>query len=242
MALLEVREVSSGYGQVEALHKVSFAVNQGEVVTLLGTNGAGKTTTLRTLSSLIRPRSGEIWFDGKRIDGLSPTQVVRLGIVHVPEGRRIFPGLTVRDNLILGTSNRSGLPRTQLMAEVKEQLQRFPVLAPLASALGWTLSGGQQQMLAIARGLMGRPRLLMIDEASLGLAPVAVQQVFDTVAEIRESGTTILLVEQNATVALAVADRGYVLDAGSIVIEGTGRELLTNPEVSHAYLGHEQSD
>jgi branched-chain amino acid transport system ATP-binding protein len=171
MSLLELRNVSAGYGQVEVLHGVSLTVEPGEVVALLGANGAGKTTTLRTISGTLKLRSGEVWFDGVRIDELSPRQVVCRGLVQVPEARHIFPGLTVRDNLLLGMSNRGRVSRSQAAADVDEQLRLFPVLRDRADALGWALSGGQQQMLAIARGLIAKPRLLLIDEASLGLAP-----------------------------------------------------------------------
>jgi branched-chain amino acid transport system ATP-binding protein len=216
MPLLELRNVSSAYGSVEALRGVTLHVDAGEVVTLLGANGAGKSTTLRTISGLIRPTTGEIWFEGSRIDTLSPEQIVRLGISHVPEGRRIFPGLTVRENMMLGI---------------------FPDIKRFEDALGWTLSGGQQQMLAVARGLMARPKLLLLDEPSLGLAPVIVQQLFATIREIHALGTTILLVEQNAHMALSVAARGYVLETGNLKVEGTTTQLLDNEEVRAAYLG-----
>lgn len=237
MPLLEVRNVSAGYGEVEVLHGISLTVEPGEVVTLLGANGAGKTTTLRTISGTLRPRSGEVWFDGKRIDQLSPREIVCRGLVQVPEARHIFPGLTVRDNLLLGMSNRGRVPKSQAAAEVEEQLLLFPVLRERGSALGWTLSGGQQQMLAIARGLIARPRLLLIDEASLGLAPVTVKQVLGIVREIRQRGTTVLLVEQNAAVALSLADRGYVLEAGALALEGAAEKLVSDARVSRAYLG-----
>jgi branched-chain amino acid transport system ATP-binding protein len=237
MSLLELRNVSAGYGQVEVLHGVSLTVEPGEVVALLGANGAGKTTTLRTISGTLKLRSGEVWFDGVRIDELSPRQVVCRGLVQVPEARHIFPGLTVRDNLLLGMSNRGRVSRSQAAADVDEQLRLFPVLRDRADALGWALSGGQQQMLAIARGLIAKPRLLLIDEASLGLAPVTVKQVLEIVREIRRRGTTVLLVEQNAAVALSLADRGYVLETGELALEGTAGQLSADVRVSHAYLG-----
>jgi branched-chain amino acid transport system ATP-binding protein len=237
MSLLELRNVSAGYGQVEVLHGVSLTVEPGEVVALLGANGAGKTTTLRTISGTLKLRSGEVWFDGVRIDELSPRQVVCRGLVQVPEARHIFPGLTVRDNLLLGMSNRGRVSRSQAAADVDEQLRLFPVLRDRADALGWALSGGQQQMLAIARGLIAKPRLLLIDEASLGLAPVTVKQVLEIVREIRRRGTTVLLVEQNAAVALSLADRGYVLETGEMALEGTAGQLAADVRVSHAYLG-----
>ena len=235
--LLELKNVASYYGSVQALKSVSLRVEQGEVVTLLGANGAGKSTTLRTISGLLRPASGEVWFDGQPIHNMAPEKIVRLGISHVPEGRRIFPGLTVRENIMLGTSNRGSLPKKQMEQEVGEMFEIFPVIKPFEKALGWTLSGGQQQMLAVARGLMAKPKLLLLDEPSLGLAPVIVQQLFATIRIIHARGTTILLVEQNANMALSVANRGYVLETGEMKIEGSPKELLGNEEVRAAYLG-----
>jgi branched-chain amino acid transport system ATP-binding protein len=237
MPLLELKNVASYYGSVQALKSVSLRVEQGEVVTLLGANGAGKSTTLRTISGLLRPASGEVWFEGQPIHDMAPEKIVRLGISHVPEGRRIFPGLTVRENIMLGTSNRGRLPKKQMDEEVAEMFGIFPVIKPFEHALGWTLSGGQQQMLAVARGLMAKPKLLLLDEPSLGLAPVIVQQLFATIREIHARGTTILLVEQNANMALSVANRGYVLETGEMKIEGSPKELLGNEDVRAAYLG-----
>jgi len=237
MPLLELKNVASYYGSVQALKSVSLRVEQGEVVTLLGANGAGKSTTLRTISGLLRPASGEIWFDGQPIHGMATEKIVRLGLSHVPEGRRIFPGLTVRENIMLGTSNRGRLPRKQMDEEVAEMFDIFPVIKPFEHALGWTLSGGQQQMLAVARGLMAKPKLLLLDEPSLGLAPVIVQQLFATIRVIHARGTTILLVEQNANMALSVANRGYVLETGEMKVEGSPKELLGNEQVRAAYLG-----
>lgn len=237
MPLLELKGVASYYGSVQALKSVSLRVEQGEVVTLLGANGAGKSTTLRTISGLLRPASGEVWFEGQPIHGMAPEKIVRLGISHVPEGRRIFPGLTVRENIMLGTSNRGRLPKKQMDEEVAEMFDIFPVIKPFENALGWTLSGGQQQMLAVARGLMAKPKLLLLDEPSLGLAPVIVQQLFGTIRAIHARGTTILLVEQNANMALSVANRGYVLETGEMKVEGSPKELLGNEEVRAAYLG-----
>jgi branched-chain amino acid transport system ATP-binding protein len=235
--LLELKNVASYYGSVQALKSVSLRVEQGEVVTLLGANGAGKSTTLRTISGLLRPASGEVWFDGQPIHDMAPEKIVRLGISHVPEGRRIFPGLTVRENIMLGTSNRGRLPKKQMEEEVAQMFDIFPVIKPFENALGWTLSGGQQQMLAVARGLMAKPKLLLLDEPSLGLAPVIVQQLFATIRVIHSRGTTILLVEQNANMALSVANRGYVLETGEMKIEGSPKELLGNEQVRAAYLG-----
>jgi branched-chain amino acid transport system ATP-binding protein len=237
MPLLELRNVSSAYGSVEALRGVSLHVEKGEIVTLLGANGAGKSTTLRTISSLIKPTSGEIWFEGQRIDPLAPEQIVRMGISHVPEGRRIFPGLTVKENIMLGSTARGHLSKQAMADGVEEMFGIFPDIKRFADALGWTLSGGQQQMLAVARGLMAKPKLLLLDEPSLGLAPVIVQQLFATIREIHARGTTILLVEQNAHMALSVAARGYVLETGSMTVEGTTSQLLDNEEVRAAYLG-----
>jgi branched-chain amino acid transport system ATP-binding protein len=237
MPLLELRNVASYYGSVQALKGVSLRVEQGEVVTLLGANGAGKSSTLRTISGLLRPAAGEVWFEGQPIHAMAPEKIVRLGISHVPEGRRIFPGLTVRENIMLGTSNRGRLPKKQMEEEVERMFEIFPVIKPFEHALGWTLSGGQQQMLAVARGLMARPKLLLLDEPSLGLAPVIVQQLFATIREIHARGTTILLVEQNAHMALSIANRGYVLETGQMKVEGSPRDLLDNEEVRAAYLG-----
>jgi len=237
MALLELRDVHSAYGNVQALKGISMHVEAGEIVTLLGANGAGKSTTLRTISGMMPDTSGEIFFDGKSIRQTSPEGIVRMGIAHVPEGRRIFPGLTVRENLMVGTSARGRLTKAQMEGEIEEMYAIFPDLKRLSTALGWSLSGGQQQMLAVARGLMSHPRLLLLDEPSLGLAPLIVQQLFATIRTIRERGMTVLLVEQNANMALSVADRGYVLVTGRLTVEGTPKELLDNEEVRAAYLG-----
>jgi branched-chain amino acid transport system ATP-binding protein len=237
MPLLQLKNVSSAYGSVEALRGVSLHVEKGEIVTLLGANGAGKSTTLRTISGLIRPTTGEIWFEGQRIDTVSPEHIARLGISHVPEGRRIFPGLTVKENIMLGSTGRGRLSRQAMADGVEEMFAIFPDIKRFADALGWTLSGGQQQMLAVARGLMAKPKLLLLDEPSLGLAPVIVQQLFATIRHIHGLGTTILLVEQNAHMALSVAARGYVLETGSMTVEGTTAQLLDNEAVRAAYLG-----
>lgn len=240
MPLLELRNVTSFYGSVQALKGVSLRIEPGEVVTLLGANGAGKSTTLRSISGLVPAAAGEILFMGQPIHRLGPEAIVRMGISHVPEGRRIFPGLTVTENLMLGASNRSGVLKAQMRAEVGEMFGIFPDLERLSNALGWSLSGGQQQMLSVARGLMARPKLLMLDEPSLGLAPIIVQQLFAVIREIRKRGMTILLVEQNAHMALSVADRGYVLETGRLIVEGSPDQLLDNEEVRAAYLGGTQ--
>ncbi|WP_460902176.1 ABC transporter ATP-binding protein [Paraburkholderia jirisanensis] len=235
--MLELNNIESHYGHVQALAGVSVHVEQGEIVALLGANGAGKSTTLRNISGLVPPTRGEIRFNGVAIERASPEKIVRMGIAHVPEGRRIFPGLTVKENIMIGSSPRGRLSKRVLEAEVDEMYAIFPDLKRLSSALGWSLSGGQQQMLAVARGLMSKPKLLLLDEPSLGLAPIIVQQLFATIRAIREHGTTVLLVEQNANMALSVADRGYVLSTGRVLVEGTPAELLNNEEVRAAYLG-----
>lgn len=237
MSLLELKSVVVRYGEVEAVDGVSLVVEAGEVVTLLGSNGAGKSTTLRAISGLAKPVSGDILFEGQSIVGLKPEEIVCRGIAHVPEGRRVFPGLSVRENIMLGASNRRGLKTSQIRREADEMFDLFPDIRRFADALGWTLSGGQQQMVAVARGLMAKPRILLLDEPSLGLAPVIVQAVFAIIAEIRRRGTTVLLVEQNARMGLSVADRGYVLETGKLVLSGDPTQLWSNEEIRAAYLG-----
>jgi branched-chain amino acid transport system ATP-binding protein len=237
MSLLELENVVTAYGKVEALKGLTLRVEQGEIVALLGSNGAGKSTTLRTISGLIRPLSGTMRFLGQPIDRLSPGAIVKLGVAHVPERRRVFPGLTVRENILLGGSNRVRASRRELETEAERMFALFPELKPFANVLGWKLSGGQQQMVAIARGLMAQPKLLLLDEPSLGLAPLIVQQVFQIIAGIRGQGTTVLLVEQNAHLALSIGDRGYVLETGRLVAEGNPESLWSNDEVRAAYLG-----
>ncbi len=237
MSLIALEDLTIRYGGIEAVHGISLSVEQGEVVTLLGANGAGKSTTLRAISGLAKPASGDIRFEGRSILGLGPEAIVRLGIAHVPEGRRVFPGLTARENIMLGASSRGRMAWRILAAETDEMFDLFPDIRASADTLGWTLSGGQQQMVAVARGLMAKPRLLLLDEPSLGLAPVIVQKVFSIIAEIRRRGTTVLLVEQNARMALSVADRGYVLETGRLALSGTPTELWSNDDVRAAYLG-----
>jgi branched-chain amino acid transport system ATP-binding protein len=237
MSLLELENVVTAYGKVEVLKGLTLNVEQGEIVVLLGSNGAGKSTTLRTISGLIHPRSGTMRFLGQPIDRLSPEAIVKLGVAHVPERRRVFPGLSVRENILLGGSNRSRASRRELETEVEQMFVVFSELKPFANVLGWKLSGGQQQMVAIARGLMAQPKLLLLDEPSLGLAPLVVQHVFQIIAGIRAHGTTVLLVEQNAHMALSIGDRGYVLETGRLVAEGNPEALWTNDEVRAAYLG-----
>jgi branched-chain amino acid transport system ATP-binding protein len=237
MPLLSLEGLNVRYGEIEALRGLSLSIESGEVVTLLGANGAGKSTTLRAISGLNKPASGDVLFDGKSIAGLGPEAIVKLGIAHVPEGRRLFPGLTARENIMLGASNRGRIAKTELIRESDEMFDLFPDILPFADSLGWMLSGGQQQMVAVARGLMAKPRLLLLDEPSLGLAPVIVQKVFSIIGEIRRRGTTVLLVEQNARMALSVADRGYVLETGRLAVSGKPAELWSNDEVRAAYLG-----
>jgi branched-chain amino acid transport system ATP-binding protein len=235
MALLEISDLVVRYGEIEALRGVSLTVDPGQVVTLLGANGAGKSTTLRAISGLAKPAAGDILFDGKSIAGLGPEAIVRMGISHVPEGRRIFPGLTVKENIMLGASNRR-VASSELSREADAMFDLFPDIRKFTSSLGWTLSGGQLQMVAVARGLMAKPRLLLLDEPSLGLAPVIVQAVFKIISEIRRN-TTVLLVEQNARMGLSVADHGYVLETGRIVLGGKPGELWGNEAIAAAYLG-----
>jgi branched-chain amino acid transport system ATP-binding protein len=237
MKLLEIEGLHARYGAAEVLKGLSLRVDEGEIVALLGANGAGKSTTLRAISGLVPHVSGTLNFAGKSLLGMKPEGIVRLGVAHVPEGRRVFPGLTVRENILLGGSNRKGVGRRVLERETDEMFGFFPDLKRLEHALGWTLSGGQLQMVAVARGMMARPKLLLLDEPSLGLAPLIVQQVFRIVADIRARGTTVLLVEQNAHMALGVADRGYVLETGSLLVSGRPDELWGNEDVRAAYLG-----
>ena len=237
MPLISLDGLVVRYGEIEAVRGLSLAVEAGEVVALLGGNGAGKSTTLRAISGLLKPAAGDVVFDGKSITALGPEAIVGLGIAHVPEGRRVFPGLSARENIMLGASNRGRIAKATLIRESDQMFELFPDILPFADALGWTLSGGQQQMVALARGLMARPRLLLLDEPSLGLAPVIVQKVFSIIAEIRRRGTTVLLVEQNARMALALADRGYVLETGRLAVSGKPAELWSNDAVRAAYLG-----
>ena len=232
--MLEVRDLHVSYGEIRALKGVSFRVGQGEVVALLGNNGAGKTTTLRAISGLLAPREGDVVFEGGSLVGVASHAIVRLGVTHVPEGRRIFNRLSVLENLEMGAFTRSD-------PAVREDIDRvfsiFGRLQERRTQVAGTLSGGEQQMLAIGRALMAKPRLLLLDEPSMGLAPVLVEQIFETVQTINRQGVTILLVEQNAAMALSIAGRGYVLETGGIVLEGSARDLADNPEVRRAYLG-----
>jgi branched-chain amino acid transport system ATP-binding protein len=233
--LLEITGLSVYYGGIHALEELSLVVHPGEVVTLIGANGAGKSTTLRSISRLLPARRGRIVYGGQEIGRLRPDEVVRLGIAQVPEGRRMLARQSVLDNLLLGAYTRSD--SVEIQTDVEQQFQRFPVLAQRRRQLAGTLSGGEQQMLAIARALMSRPRLLLLDEPSLGLAPLVVRAIFGTIQELHAAGVTILLVEQNAHAALQIADRGYVLEAGRLAMSGPAASLLTDDRVRRAYLG-----
>jgi branched-chain amino acid transport system ATP-binding protein len=233
--MLAVEEIHVYYGNIAALKGLSFTVERGEIVTLLGSNGAGKSTTLRTVSGLLRPRRGMLAFEGKRLDGVQAHDVVGLGIAQSPEGRRIFPRMTVSENLDLGAYLRKDA--AGIAQDRENVLELFPRLRERISQKAGTMSGGEQQMLAVARALMARPKLLLLDEPSMGLAPVLVDLIFDTISRIREQGTTVLLVEQNALAALRVADRAYVLESGSLKLAGSSAELANDPEIVKAYLG-----
>jgi len=233
--MLKIDDLHVYYGEIHALKGVALEIRRGEIVTLLGNNGAGKTTTLKSISGLLAPRHGRVVLEGDDLSGLPAHEVVQRGVAHVPEGRRIFNRLTVRENLAMGAYRRKDADG--VAADLERVLSLFPVLKARAGQVGGTLSGGEQQMLAIGRALMARPRLLLLDEPSMGLAPVVVEKIFDTVVDINRQGTTILLVEQNAAMALAVAHRGYVLETGTIALFGTAAELAENAEVRRAYLG-----
>lgn len=233
--MLEVENLNVYYGAIHALKGISFHVEKGEIVTLIGANGAGKSTTLSTLSGLLRSRTGKIIFQGGDISSTEPQDIVKLGVVQSPEGRRIFATLTVLENLEMGAFLYND--RARIEQDLEAVLQRFPRLRERRKQLGGTLSGGEQQMLAIARALMSRPSLLLLDEPSMGLSPILVEQIFEIIRDINTQGTSILLVEQNAQMALSIADRGYVLETGRVVLEGLGQELLANPTVMEAYLG-----
>jgi branched-chain amino acid transport system ATP-binding protein len=234
--MLSVESVSSGYGKILAIKDISISVKAGEVLVLLGANGAGKSTLLRTISGALRPRTGRIFFQDHKIDGKKPHAIVKMGIIQVPEGRGILTRMSVRENLEMGAYIRSD--KTDVAGDLQKVFQKFPILRDRADQSAGTLSGGEQQMLAIGRGLLGRPKLLLLDEPSLGLAPVVVAFIFETVQNLRDQdGKTILLVEQNANQALAVADRGYVMETGRIVLEGKSKDLRDNEEIQMAYLG-----
>jgi branched-chain amino acid transport system ATP-binding protein len=238
MALLEMHNVHTFYGNIHALRGITLKVEEGEIVTLIGSNGAGKSTTLRTISGLLTPREGEITFDGRRIDRVPAHSLVSLGIAQSPEGRRIFPRLSVRENLEMGAYTRNAR-NGEFETDLKRVFELFPRLKERVDQKGGTLSGGEQQMLAIGRALMAHPRVLLLDEPSMGLAPILVEQIFNIIQNINQQGTTVLLVEQNALMALGIAHRGYVLQTGEIVLQDTASHLQENPMVQKAYLGME---
>ena len=235
MSMLKVENLSVHYGMIQAVRDVSFEVNEGEVVSLIGANGAGKTTILRTLSGLVRPSAGQIEFLGQEIQKMPAQKIVASGLSQVPEGRHVFPGLTVLENLEMGAFLKKN--REENQANLKKVFSRFPRLEERKNQDAATLSGGEQQMLAMGRALMSTPKLLLLDEPSMGLAPIFIQEIFDIIQDIQKQGTTVLLIEQNANKALAIADRGYVLETGKIVLSGTGKELAASDEVRKAYLG-----
>jgi len=238
--LLEVLDLNVYYGAIHALQGISFNVDEGEIVTLIGANGAGKSTTLKTVSGLLHPRSGQITLRGEPLINVPAQDIVRKGIIHVPEGRKIFAPLTVAENLEMGAFTRN--KPAEIQASMERVFKSFPRLKERLAQLGGTLSGGEQQMLAIGRGMMAQPKLKLLDEPSMGLAPILVEQIFDIIFDINQRGTSILLVEQNAQMALAIADRGYVLETGEIVLNGTGEELMNDPKVQAAYLGGESEE
>lgn len=232
--MLKVENLSVHYGMIQAVHEVSFEVKAGEIVSLIGANGAGKTTILRTISGLIRPSKGTITFEQQRIEKAAPQKIVANGLSQVPEGRHVFAGLTVQENLEMGAFLRKD---NEVKKDYQQVFKKFPVLEERLQQNAATLSGGEQQMLAMGRALMSKPKLLLLDEPSMGLAPIFIKEIFSIIQEIQKQGTTILLIEQNANMALSIADRGYVLETGRIVLEGTGAELLESDEVKKAYLG-----
>lgn len=235
--MLSIKSLSVNYGYITALRNLSLEVNEGEIVTLIGGNGAGKTTTLMAISGLVDKLGGEVLFKGINIAGLAPDKIVKMGISHVPEGRKIFPSLTVYENLVAGTFGNPSLSKQRISELFDKNYELFPRLAERKGQAGGSLSGGEQQMLAIARAMMMDPELIMLDEPSLGLAPILVEEIFGLILKIRERKKTVLLIEQNASMALSIADRGYVLENGVITLEGSGGDLLRNPDVKRAYLG-----
>ncbi|MCC2879525.1 ABC transporter ATP-binding protein [Enterocloster sp. OA13] len=235
--MLKVENLVVSYGHINALRGISFEVNQGEIISLIGANGAGKTTALMAVSNLAGKESGRISFMDRDITAMPPHKIVKMGICHVPEGRKIFPELTVYENMISGSFGNPNLGRERMDELVEEQFTMFPRLRERRNQAGGTLSGGEQQMLAIARGLMMDPKIIMLDEPSLGLAPIVVEEIFELIQKIRDYGKTILLIEQNASMALSIANRGYVLENGTVTLTGSGRDLLSDREVQRAYLG-----
>ena len=233
--MLEVKNLSVHYGMIQAVRNVNFKVNEGEIVSLIGANGAGKSTILKTLSGLIHPSEGEILYLGENIASTSAKQIVEKGLVQVPEGRHVFPGLTVKENLELGAFLRKD--KEEIQKDMEAVFERFPILKERKDQDAQTLSGGEQQMLAMGRALMSRPKLLLLDEPSMGLAPIFIREIFKIIQEIQKTGTTVLLIEQNAKMALSISNRAYVLETGSVVLSGTGQELLESDEIQKAYLG-----
>ncbi len=238
MAMLKIENLKVNYGYISALRDVSIEVDTGEIVTLIGGNGAGKTTTLMAISNLVNKADGTVLFKDRDVSYMSPDKIVQMGLSHVPEGRKIFPALSVYENLIAGTMGNPSLSKQRIEELLDFSFELFPRLKERTKQHGGSLSGGEQQMLAIARGLMMDPSLIMLDEPSLGLAPILVEEIFEMIVEIRKAGKTILLIEQNAAMALAIADRGYVLETGDVVLHGTGKDLLVDPAVMKAYLGY----
>lgn len=236
--ILKIEHLSVNYGYISALDDISMHVDEGEIITLIGSNGAGKTTTLMSVSGLTNKAQGTIVFKDRDITKMAPDKIVKLGMCHVPEGRKIFPALTVYENLIAGSLGNPSLSKSRVQELVEEQYQLFPRLKERINQAGGSLSGGEQQMLAISRGLMMDPEIVMLDEPSLGLAPIIVEDIFELILKVRDMGKTILLIEQNASMALSIADRGYVLENGKIIMEGKGKELLEDPKVKDAYLGN----
>ena len=235
--MLSIKNLSVNYGSISALRDENIEVRSGELVTLIGGNGAGKTSTLMAISNLVPKSGGAIMFKGKDITNLAPDKIVKMGLAHIPEGRRIFPALTVYENLVTGTMGNPSIKNKDIPLLIEEQYALFPRLKEREKQAGGSLSGGEQQMLAIARGLMLKPDIIMLDEPSLGLAPIIVEEIFELLAKLKADGKTILLIEQNASMALSIADRGYVLATGEVIMEGTGKELLSDPQVIKAYLG-----
>ena len=233
--MLEVKNLSVHYGMIQAVRNVNFKVNEGEIVSLIGANGAGKSTILKTLSGLIHPSEGEILYLGENIASTSAKKIVEKGLVQVPEGRHVFPGLTVKENLELGAFLRKD--KEGIQKDMEDVFERFPILKERKDQDAQTLSGGEQQMLAMGRALMSRPKLLLLDEPSMGLAPIFIREIFKIIQEIQKTGTTVLLIEQNAKMALSISNRAYVLETGSVVLSGTGQELLESDEIQKAYLG-----
>lgn len=236
--MLKVNGINAFYGKIQVLKNISLEVEEGSIVTILGANGAGKTTTMKTISGMLKPQAGSIQFQGQDVTGLRPDQLLRKGIALVPEGRQILSGMTVLENLEMGAYHRKD---NEIDRDIKKVMERFPILEERQKQLGGTLSGGQQQMLAIARAILSKPKLLLLDEPSMGLAPLIVADIFKIIKEINEAGTTVLLVEQNARQALKISDYGYVLETGKMVAEGSSQKLLNDPRIMEAYLGRKSS-